>query len=160
MVDNTIGFGTGTGPVEVIAGTLGGNGIIGGAVTIGTGQAGRGILEPGTKAVGLLTVENTLTLAARGTYKWDMDSISATVDEVAAAGVTINNGALFSAIPHGSALLPVGSIFTVIDNTAAQVILGTFNNLSDGAIITVNGNNLQASYSGGDGNDLTLTVVP
>jgi hypothetical protein len=24
----------------------------------------------------------------------------------------------------------------------------------------VNGNNLQASYSGGDGNDLTLTVVP
>jgi hypothetical protein len=24
----------------------------------------------------------------------------------------------------------------------------------------INGNNLQASYSGGDGNDLTLTVVP
>jgi hypothetical protein len=28
------------------------------------------------------------------------------------------------------------------------------------AIVNVNGNNIQASYSGGDGNDLTLTVVP
>jgi hypothetical protein len=26
--------------------------------------------------------------------------------------------------------------------------------------VTVNGNNFQASYTGGDGNDLTLTVVP
>ena len=28
------------------------------------------------------------------------------------------------------------------------------------SILTVNGNNLKASYEGGDGNDLTLTVVP
>ena len=28
-----------------------------------------------------------------------------------------------------------------------------------GAIVNVNGNNLQASYEGGDGNGLTLTVV-
>jgi len=32
--------------------------------------------------------------------------------------------------------------------------------LANGKIIAVNGNNLQASYKGGDGNDLTLTVVP
>ena len=31
---------------------------------------------------------------------------------------------------------------------------------SDGEIIIANGNNFQASYEGGDGNDLTLTVVP
>ena len=37
---------------------------------------------------------------------------------------------------------------------------GTFSNLADGAIVTVNGNNFQPSYEGGDGNDLTLTVVP
>ena len=29
-----------------------------------------------------------------------------------------------------------------------------------GTTVTINGNNFQASYSGGDGNDLTLTVVP
>jgi fibronectin-binding autotransporter adhesin len=47
----------------------------------------------------------------------------------------------------------------VIKNTAATPISGTFSNLPDGAIVDVNGNNLKASYSGGDGNDLTLTVV-
>jgi hypothetical protein len=30
----------------------------------------------------------------------------------------------------------------------------------DGSIITIDGNHLQASYEGGDGNDLTLTAVP
>jgi hypothetical protein len=60
----------------------------------------------------------------------------------------------------GSGSLPPGTVFTVISNTSANPINGTFSNLADGAIINVNGNNLQASYSGGDGNDLTLTVVP
>jgi hypothetical protein len=41
-----------------------------------------------------------------------------------------------------------------------EPIAGTFANLPDGSIITIKGNNLRASYEGGDGNDLTLTVVP
>jgi hypothetical protein len=45
----------------------------------------------------------------------------------------------------------------VIKNTAVTPTSGTCSNLPNGAI--VNGNNLQASYSGGDGNDLTLTVM-
>ncbi|HEY1769230.1 MAG TPA: hypothetical protein VGG02_03125 [Chthoniobacterales bacterium] len=36
---------------------------------------------------------------------------------------------------------------------------GAFANLADGAIIKIGRNKLQASYAGGDGNDLTLTVV-
>jgi len=31
--------------------------------------------------------------------------------------------------------------------------------LPDGGIITIGANNFQANYEGGDGNDLTLTVV-
>ena len=54
----------------------------------------------------------------------------------------------------------MGLAFTIISNTSANPISGTFSNLPDGAIVTINGNNLQASYEGGDGNDLTLTVVP
>jgi hypothetical protein len=30
---------------------------------------------------------------------------------------------------------------------------------ADGSIVTIGGNHLRASYEGGDGNDLTLTVV-
>lgn len=159
LVDNTVGSGTGTGPVQVIGGTLGGNGIIGGAVTVGADQVRRGTLEPGINAVGLLTIENTLTFAPRGTYKWNVDAIGMIADEVAAVGVTISNGALFSAILRANAALPIGTVLTVIDNTAALAISGTFSNLPDGSSFTAGNNTFNVSYSGGDGNDLTLTVI-
>jgi len=54
----------------------------------------------------------------------------------------------------------VGQVFTGISNTAATPIAGSFHNLPEGEILIVNGSKLQASYEGGDGNDLTLTVVP
>jgi len=39
-------------------------------------------------------------------------------------------------------------------------MMGTFSNLADGAIVTIGSNTFQANYEGGDGNDLTLTVLP
>jgi hypothetical protein len=45
-------------------------------------------------------------------------------------------------------------------NISTNPIASTFSNLLDDAILTVNGNNFQANYEGGDGNYLTLTVVP
>ena len=77
-----------------------------------------------------------------------------------ANGVTINSAAIFDLSGTTQGQLTQGTVLAVIRNTAATPIAGTFNNLPDGAIVTVNGNNLQASYEGGDGNDLTLTVVP
>jgi hypothetical protein len=56
--------------------------------------------------------------------------------------------------------LKQGLRLTLISNTSSNPISGTFSNLPDGGIVTINGNNFQASYEGGDGNDLTLTVVP
>jgi hypothetical protein len=46
-----------------------------------------------------------------------------------------------------------------VNNTAGTPISGSFANLADGASVTVGPNNFQVSYEGGDGNDLTLTVV-
>jgi hypothetical protein len=73
--------------------------------------------------------------------------------------VTIS-GAFFSFAALGGSVLPLGSVFTVINNTAATPISGTFSNLADGSTFTVGSNTFQANYEGGDGNDLTLTVVP
>ncbi|MDQ3198362.1 MAG: hypothetical protein M3Q46_04105 [Verrucomicrobiota bacterium] len=53
----------------------------------------------------------------------------------------------------------MGLVLTLISNTSANAISGQFSNLPDGAIVTIGGNNFQADYLGGDGNDLTLTVV-
>jgi hypothetical protein len=72
----------------------------------------------------------------------------------------VKRKSLCIALSGGSGTLPPGKVFTVISNTAATPIAGTFSNLADGGIVNVNGNDFQANYDGGDGNDLTLTVVP
>ena len=74
--------------------------------------------------------------------------------------MTINSGALFSFVARGNQTLTQGTVFTVINNTSANPIAGTFANLPDNSIFTVGPNNYQVSYEGGTGNDLTLTVVP
>ena len=43
--------------------------------------------------------------------------------------------------------------------TPPRPISGVFANLPDGSTLTAGSNTLQVSYTGGDGNDLTLTVV-
>ena len=81
-------------------------------------------------------------------------------DQVIANGVTIESGAQFSFVAVANKRLTVGTVFTAISNTSANPIAGTFANLPDGSTFTVDPNPFQASYEGGDGNDLTLTVVP
>ena len=60
----------------------------------------------------------------------------------------------------GKTQLTAGIVLTVINNTATTPISGTFANLPDGSTFTVDPNTFHVSYEGGDGNDLTLTVVP
>jgi hypothetical protein len=164
LVTNTGGSGTGSGAVQVNAGTLGGTGKITGAVTVGTGSGPGAVLSPGVidpgKRPGAIIINNLLTFNSDGTYKFELRTSNATADEVVAKGVTINSGALFSFIALGNDVLTPGTVFTVIDNAAATPIAGTFSNLADGSIFTVGSNTFQASYTGGTGNDLTLTVVP
>jgi hypothetical protein len=78
---------------------------------------------------------------------------------VVANGVTIN-GATLNLVGQTQGSLKTGLTLTLISNTSTNPISGTFSNLPDGGIVTINGNNFQASYEGGDGNDLTLMVVP
>ncbi len=162
LVKNTIGSPTGSGPVRVDAGTLGGQGQIAGAVTIGSGNANgrRATLAPGVKGPGVLAIGQRLTIRAGGRYQWELSLPQGSGDEVIAKEVTLESGAQFELEAQGTQTLPVGRVFTVIANQTSEPINGTFANLPDGVILSVNGNNLQASYEGGDGNDLTLTVVP
>ena len=160
IIANTVGSGTGTGDVLVASGILGGSGTIAGAVTIGTGA----FLAPagGTQTKATLTIQSSLTFSSTATYTYTFKAkISrAKADKVVANGVTINSNASLSLIGQTQGTLTQGLVLTVIDNTALTPIAGTFSNLPDGGIVTVKGNNFQANYEGGDGNDLTLTVVP
>jgi autotransporter-associated beta strand protein len=164
-VANTTGSATGTGPVNVDVGTLSGSGIIGGAVALGTGTGAGAVIAPSGQTnvqPGTLTINGTLTFNSDATYTCTFKAKPnrAKTDQVIASGLTINSGAMITLIGRTMGVLTQGMVLTLISNTSADPISGTFSNLPDGEIVTINGNNFQASYEGGDGNDLTLTVVP
>jgi len=163
-VNTQTGSGTGDGVVAVQSGTLGGNGTIAGVTTIGTGNGTGAFLAPaaGTKTRATLTVQSSIFLKNDATYTYTFKARNQTAvsDEVVANGVTIRRNATFNLRGRAKGTLSQGLTLTVFNNTAATAIAGTFSNLPDGAIVTVGTNHLQANYAGGDGNDLTLTVVP
>jgi autotransporter-associated beta strand protein len=161
LVQSSKGSSTGTGPIQVIIGTFGGTGSVTGPVTVGTGSNSGAFLAPGKnrKHPGTLAISGPLTLNSDGTYQVELSGKHSIADKIVAAGVTINN-AHFSFAVLGNSALSDGTVFTVIDNTASTPMSGTFANLADGSIFTIGRNTFEVSYEGGDGNDLTLTVVP
>ena len=160
FVNNLTGSGTGTGPVQVNSGGLAGNGSISGAMVVGDGSAGAARFRPGKndRSPGVLTIGQALTFNADATYLWLLDTVRAIASSVVTSSVTIDSAALFSPAELQSGTLHPGTVFTVINNNGTAAIVGSFSNLPDGSRITVGSNTYQASYEGGDGNDLTLTV--
>ena len=156
-VDNLAGSATGPGTVQVNAGTLGGAGIMAGPVTVGSGTGPGAFIAPGSGA-STLTTQSQLTFKSDGTYVWRVRTTNAKADKLVANGVTIESGAQITGVGRGT--LTTGTVLTAISNTSANSLSGTFANLPDGGTLTIGSNTLQANYEGGDGNDLTLTVVP
>jgi autotransporter-associated beta strand protein len=161
VVNNATGSATGVGKVQVNLGILRGVGKIAGAVTIGNGSnSGATVLGGNSISPGILTIHSALTFKSFSNYKCALDRGTVKASQVSALGVIIDSGATFTFVDVGTGTLPVGTVFTVINNTSASPISGTFSNLPNGSIFTSNGNNFKANYTGGTGNDLTLEVVP
>lgn len=94
LVKNATGSATGSGNVYVDRGRLGGTGIIGGAVTVGTGSGHKVALAPG-QAGTLLSIEKSLTFNSDGKCQIVLNSDTGTAGGVIAQGVTINSASFF-----------------------------------------------------------------
>jgi autotransporter-associated beta strand protein len=161
-VSNSSGSATGDGTLKVAHGTLGGGGIITGPVLIGNGTSTDAVLGPSVSASvpKTLKLRNRLTFMPGSTYNYQVNTNKGEADKVIANGITIASDTQFVLSAVADKKLSAGIVFTAINNTSGKPISGTFQNLEEGSIITLGQNSYQASYSGGDGNDLTLTVVP
>lgn len=104
FVENTTGSGTGSGSVTVYDGTLAGNGIIAGPVSVESAAD----LSPGA-SVGKLTINNTLTLA--GNTVIEVDKANGTNDVIVAT--TVNYGGTLT-ITDVSGGLVAGDSFTIV----------------------------------------------
>ncbi len=154
------GINTYTGSTIISAGVIAGTGTIPGTMIVSASAS----LAPaaGGNSPARLTIKKNITFQTGSSYQCLLAGHGrrAKSDQIAAKGVSIASGAQFILINEPQGQLRTGASFTIINNTAATPISGVFANLADGAIISVNGFNFQASYEGGDGNDLTLTAVP
>jgi autotransporter-associated beta strand protein len=106
------GVNTYTNLTQVNAGTLGGQGTIAGSVSVATGAG----LAPGTAAIGTLTVNGNLTLAAGSSTvaKFSLDGGVTNNDQVIALGSVSYNGSLV-VTNTGSTLLLAGTQFKLFN---------------------------------------------
>ena len=142
-------------PVTVNAGgTLGGTGAIGNTVTVNSGGALAPGLSPGIINTGDLALTSGSTLAieingATAGTQYDQVNVTGTVD---LGGATL--GVTLGYTPS------VATVFVIVNNDgAANAITGTFAGLAEGATFAVGAITFRISYTGGDGNDVTLTVM-
>lgn len=150
--------------ITVNAGTLGGLGNSSKNVTIGNGAGGNdSFVSPGDGGIGTFSTTGSMNLLADAVFRFELrGNGTPSADVLQASGVSINSSALFSfTLLDDVSGLAVGQTFTIINNTSATDISGSFSNLTAGGIYNA-GNGLTFNVSGGAGsygNDLVLTVA-
>ena len=147
-----------SGPITWAGGTLGGVGHLG-AVTA-TGVSAKQLV-PGYNGTGILETSNlvlnssvTVAMQINGTGPGtNHDQLVVTNGNLTIGSATLNLSFL-STLTNA-----VGDSITLVKlSNPTNTITGTFTNAPEGTIFFTNGYAYQISYTGGDGNDVTLTA--
>lgn len=128
----------------------------------GTGTVGNllvqtaGYLAPGLSP-GCLATGN-LTLA--GTYEVEISGNTACTeyDRTNVTGTVTLSGSTLS-ITRTGATPALNTTYVIINNDGSDTVTGTFTGQLQGSTVTVSGVTYTISYTGGDGNDVVLTVT-
>lgn len=133
-------------------------------------ESGTFSFEPGAQVGSTTTAVGTIALGDSAASTGNLVLDSASIFSV--HGVTTMHAPLLVAGPvsledamldfSASSALPLGTVITLIDK-AGDPVEGTFANLPEGARFkwsSTSPTEAQISYRGGDGNDVTLTIVP
>ena len=138
-----------------VASTLGGDFLLNGTLTVSaTGATLEAGFSPGIISSGSLTLTSGATLAAEinGTTpgtEHDQYVVTGTVD---LGSASLSTSGTITASP--------GDTVVLIDNDAADPVVGTFSGIANGDMISVNGQDFSVFYDGGDGNDVVLVAAP
>jgi hypothetical protein len=148
--------------VAVITGTYGIASVFGGTLK-GTGTVGSLDMDAGKVAPGLSPgcLNSGSVTYTGGTHEAELGGTTACTgyDQLVVTGtVDLGSATALSTILFGGFTPAVGNTFTIISNDGADAVTGTFQNLAQSATFTVAGYVFAISYTGGDGNDVVLTV--
>ncbi|WP_432798779.1 autotransporter domain-containing protein [Poriferisphaera sp. WC338] len=140
--------GTVNSAVELLGGTLMGDGAINGNVVITGGTHNVG------NSVGTLNVTGDYTLAAGGTFEAEINTLDGTNDNVDATGtITLANNSSIDVVPINAGLIADGDTFTLF--TAGTFIDNGANVTTSSAFYTFAG----AKHSTLEQYDITATVI-
>ena len=140
--------------VTLTGGTLGGAGAVGPVTATG------GTVAPG---VGLSATPKTfstgnLALGASTYAPLIVGTAGGAADLVAVTGTVNLTGSTLTPTRTGVPVT-VGKALVILSNDGVDAVVGTFAGLPQGATVTVGGQFFRVSYTGGDGNDVTLTAL-
>lgn len=139
-------------------GTLGGNGTVPRVINR-SGEISPGVDLPTSTA--RINVQGNLELS-NGVFRVQLNGTvpGAQYDQLRVTG-DVNLGANVSSILFAATGFPpsTNDVFVLIDKLSPGPVIGTFNNLPDGAVMGSGFNKYQIRYTGGDGNDVTLRRV-
>lgn len=134
-------------------GTLKGTGTIRNLTVHTSGNA-----QPG-HSPGCLTITGDYTL--HGIFQAELGGTTPCTDYdqfITSGAVNLTGSTLDAAAYHGYDF-KVGQTFTILKNNATSPIVGTFNDLAEGAQFRIGDYMVRITYQGGDGNDVVLKVT-
>jgi CSLREA domain-containing protein len=142
-----------------VSNTLKGTGTISGAVSVANG----GAIAPGNSP-GIINSGNvTFTSGSNFNVEIGGTTVGTQYDQLNVTGTVALGNATLNLTQINSYPPGVNDSFTIINNDSNDAIGGTFNGLTEGAVISNNffgsGFLAKISYVGGDGNDVVITVV-
>ncbi len=138
----------------------GGTTVNGGTLTLGGSLSGNLDVAGGTLApLATPDLAGNLTVGGGGVYQVRVNgtTVGSQYDRLTVGG-TVTLGGSIAVVP--AAGLAVGSIFIILDHSGPGAISGTFDGLPEGGAFVSGGYTWQVSYLGGDGNDVSLTILP
>ena len=157
--------------VNVQGGSVQVDGTLAGALTIGAGGTLEGsgtvppfncsgTVAPGSNGPGVMTVSSSNSVFNAGSFfSVRLDGVVPGTGhaQLKTPGPLNLSGASLQVSPFFDPVL--GQSFVIITNTGATAFSTTFSGLPEGATQIVNSVRYRVSYVGGNGNDVTLTVV-
>lgn len=139
-----------------VYGTLKGTGTTGDLTVASTG-----VVYPGTSP-GCLTSENVTTESNSG-YVFEIGGTTACSQydqQIVNGTLTVGEGSIFNFSFINGFKPAAGDTFVLFNNDGTDPVSGIFGLAPEGTTGTVEGVNFILSYVGGDGNDVTITVLP
>ncbi|MEO6391640.1 MAG: VCBS repeat-containing protein [Pyrinomonadaceae bacterium] len=144
--------------INVTGGGLGGTGTVG-RVTATAGGIGAGTL---TSPTGILSVQGNVTMSSGSivAIKEQGNTTGTGYDQINVTGVVDLGGCDLLPIPLSGFVPAIGDVYRIINNDGTDAVIGTFNNLPEGATLsTPGGINIRVTYHGGTGNDVEIKRI-